>query len=114
MAQYMLFLRGGEASGVAMTPAQAEANRAPYMAWAGKLRREGKLISAKEVDGQHLVVHRPNGHVVTDGPFPETRETIGGYFLIQVNDAQEAIEIAQACPILDRGGQVDLHRIIEG
>lgn len=113
MAQFMLFLRGGQAGGVEMTPAQAEANRAPYAAWAGKLRTEGKLVSAEEVDGQHLVLHRNNGHVVTEGPFPETLETIGGYFLIRVEDEPDARAIAEACPILERGGKVYLHRIIE-
>lgn len=114
MAQYMLFLRGGEVTDGERTPEESEQIRSPYAAWAGKLHREGKLVSAEEVDGQHVTLRRPNGHVVTDGPFPETRETIGGYFLIKVEDEKEALEIAAACPILERGGQVDLHKIIEG
>jgi len=113
MAQFMLFLRGGEGSSTNLSPAEAEALRAPYSRWAGKLAQEGKLVNADEVDGSYFRLSRPNGHVVTEGPLPEARDGIGGYFLIRVESDQEALDIARACPILERGGVVDLHRIVE-
>jgi hypothetical protein len=113
MAQFMLFLRGGEGSSTNLSPAEAEALRAPYSRWAGKLAQESKLVNADEIDGQFYRLSRPNGHVVTEGPLPETTDGIGGYFLIRVDTEQEALDIAQVCPILDRGGVVELHRIVE-
>ena len=112
MSQFMLFLRGGEGSSSNLSPAEAEALRAPYAAWAGKLANEGKLVNADEVEGNFYRLSRPNGHVVTEGPLPEDPNGISGYFVIRVESKQEALAIAEACPILNNGGTVELHRII--
>jgi hypothetical protein len=50
---------------------------------------------------------------VVDGPYTETKEVIGGYFLIEAADESEAVEIAKACPGLTRGGVVEVRGIID-
>jgi hypothetical protein len=50
------------------------------------------------------VVRIRDGHtVVTDGPFAETKEILGGYFLVDCRDLDQAIEIAERVPVVDRG-----------
>src|SRR5207249_6083827 len=54
-----------------------------------------------EVPAQHLL--RLGEQVVTDGPFAETKEVLGGYFLADCNDLDQAIELAQRIPLVDKG-----------
>src|SRR5882672_10743362 len=69
---------------------------------AGKpLEREGKIVSGK------------NGRVVSDGPFAESKEAIGGYFLLNVNTLDEAVAIAKECPGLPYGAKVEVRPVME-
>ncbi len=49
---------------------------------------------------------------VTDGPFAETREVVGGYWMIQVNSKQEAVEWAKRCPAQD-GDVIEIRQVFE-
>ncbi|HWD20663.1 MAG TPA: YciI family protein, partial [Verrucomicrobiae bacterium] len=60
---------------------------------------EGKLVSGK------------GGRVVADGPFAESKEAIGGYFLLQVKSLDEAVAIAQDCPGLAHGVKVEVRPV---
>ena len=53
------------------------------------------------------------GHTVVDGPFVESKEAIGGYFLLHVENEEEAIEIAKECPGLEHGVQVEVRPVVE-
>src|SRR5262245_34935529 len=85
MAQYILFVRGGGGSSTELTPAESEALRAPYAAWAGKLGQEGRLVNADEVDENFYRLTRPNGRVVTEGPLTPEPNAIGGYFIFRAD-----------------------------
>lgn len=113
MGQYMLFVRGGENAGRTLTAEQAEAAREPYSLWAGNLHNEGKLVYADEIEERFFRLSRPKGDVVTEGPLPGTRDGVHGYFVFKAYSEQQALEIARACPILEHGGFVELHRIID-
>ena len=62
---------------------------------------EGKIISGA------------GGRFVTDGPFTESKEAIGGYFLICVDNLAEAIEIARQCPGLEHGAVVEIRPVAQ-
>jgi len=65
------------------------------------LPNQGKIVSGKK------------GHTVIDGPFVESKEAIGGYFLLHVSNEREAIEIAKHCPGLEHGVQVEVRPVVE-
>jgi hypothetical protein len=50
---------------------------------------------------------------MADGPFAESKEAIGGYFLLQVSDLEEAVEIAKECPALEHGVDVEVRQIVQ-
>ena len=55
-----------------------------------------------------------NGNLVTtDGPFAETKEALGGFYLLEAKDLDEAIDLARGIPNLPRGGAVELRPIME-
>jgi hypothetical protein len=59
------------------------------------------------------LVSGKKGQTVIDGPFVESKEAIGGYFLLHVKDEAEAIEIAKQCPGLDHGVEVEVRPVVE-
>ena len=112
MSQFMLFIRGGSETSENLSPEQIQQALERYRAWAQKLRAQGKLASAEKLkDNKGLILSTRNGQVVVDGPFAETKETIGGYFIIDAVDLDEAIEIAKESPAIQNGGIVELREI---
>ena len=73
-----------------------------YMTWADGLRQKGKLVGGEKLTAggvRHIKV-KDGKPVVTDGPYAEAKDVIGGYFVIEARDAAEAEAIAKDCPHL--------------
>src|SRR2546426_10236356 len=112
MAQFRLLMRGD--AEVKRSPQEMEGIVQEYMAWAGKLRAEGRMLGGDELSGDGKMIRGAGAEArVTDGPFVETKEAIGGYFLIEASNQAEAISIGKQCPGLKRGGAVELRQIVE-
>ncbi|WP_433533836.1 YciI family protein [Micromonospora sp. CA-249363] len=114
MAKYMLIMRGTDESNAAMMASIDEA-----MAATGRFIEEmlkaGVLLAAEGLDdpGQGVVVDfGGDAPVVTDGPYGETRELFGGYFLLDVASKQEAVEWARRVPAV-RGSKIEVRRVAE-
>jgi hypothetical protein len=54
-----------------------------------------------------------NGNSVTDGPYTEGKEVVGGYFVITARDLNEAVNISKECPGLEVGGSVQVRQIMK-
>jgi len=84
-----------------MTEAAAERHYQEYAAFTEDIKRNGHFISAnrlKPVDTA-ITLRVRNGQVtVTDGPFAETKEQFGGYYVIEARDLNEAIQVAAKIP----------------
>ncbi|MBC8096202.1 MAG: hypothetical protein H7Y43_10345, partial [Akkermansiaceae bacterium] len=81
-----------------------------WMAWFNGLKNEGTAIAGNPLEPQGKIVSGKN-RVVSDGPFAESKETIGGYFLLKVNTLDEAVTIAQQCPGLPYGIRVEVRPV---
>ena len=99
-------------------PATAEGRAAitqEYMAWADQLRAEGRHKAANKLTndaGKHLTF--TPGHVtVTDGPYAESKEVIGGYYIIGATDYAEACRVAEHSPHIKYGGRIEIREIHE-
>jgi hypothetical protein len=113
MATFMLLLRGGRESLGEYTPEQFQVMIQPYVDWSRKLREEGRLLHADELASGGKTIRANGSGFVIDGPYTETKEDIGGYFLIHAADEAEAIEIAKGCPNFSHGGFVELRQVNE-
>jgi hypothetical protein len=80
-------------------------------AWLEKLMASGKVKAGRALARRGAIVSGKNGRVVSDGPFTESKETIGGYFLLTVGSMAEAVAIAQQCPGLPHGVRVEVRPI---
>jgi hypothetical protein len=115
MARFMLFLRTDEATAASQTmaPEQMQDALQQYIAWSEALQRQGRLISADELAGGGRIVRSRGGQPVIDGPYAETKDAIGGYYLIEAASEDEAPEIAKSCPTLKYGGFVEVRGIVD-
>ncbi len=78
-----------------------------WEAWYGGLVETGKMVAASPLENEGRTVSGKN-KVVADGPFAESKETIGGFFMVNVGSMEEALEIAKACPALPYGLTVEV------
>jgi hypothetical protein len=81
--------------------------------WIQRLTAQGKVKPGRALDRKGAIVSGKNGRVVTDGPFAESKEAIGGYLLVDVETLDEAIAIAQSIPGLAYGGSIEVRPIAE-
>ncbi|HET9781145.1 MAG TPA: YciI family protein [Candidatus Dormibacteraeota bacterium] len=95
-----------------MTPEQVQASMGGAGEWFEKYSKAGKILGGEQLQGYRSVatVQSDNGRrVVTDGPFIESKEVIGGFALVDVKDRDEALEMAKAWP----AGPVEIWPAVE-
>ena len=80
-------------------------------AWIQRLTAQGKAKPGRALERRGAFVSGKNGKFVTDGPFAESKEAIGGYLLVDVETLDEAIAIAQSSPGLAYGGSIEVRPI---
>lgn len=105
MPKYMLLLHDNPGSFSGVSPEQMQKIIERYMVWGNRLREAGVIQGGhKLADEPGRVMRNRDGQVrVTDGPFSESKEILGGYYLIEAGSYEEAIERARDCPHLDYG-----------
>lgn len=107
----LVFRRDASTSDSPMSPEQIQAMMKPWQDWIGGLAAQNKLVSAgNRLESAGRVI-KPN-KVVTNGPFVEIKEALGGYTIIRANSLDEATELSKDCPILHVGGSVEVRCII--
>jgi hypothetical protein len=113
MNEFLLIFRQLE-SAVAPTPSpeQMQNNMKLWMDWLGGIAAQNKLVTnGNRLHDSAGSVIRP-GKVVTNGPYVEIKELIGGYSIIKAETLEEATELSKGCPILLVGGNVEVRQIV--
>jgi hypothetical protein len=113
--QYMLLIYGDENGGSGMSEAEQQAEMAKWFAYTEELRGAGVMKGgdALQPTATATSVRDDGGEaLVTDGPFAETKEQLGGYYLLDVADLDEAIRWAHKCPGA-KSGTIELRPILE-
>src|SRR5258706_15433748 len=102
-----VFLYRGETDMRKLSPQEAQQSMQKWMAWFKELERKGHLKSIGQPLERAGKVVGGKPKPVTDGPYAETKDVIGGYSLIEARDLDEAAELASARPPIRRGGPVE-------
>jgi hypothetical protein len=82
-------------------------------AWIERLTAQGKAKPGRALERRGAIVSGDNGRFVTDGPFAESKEAIGGYLVLNVETIDEAIAIARSSPSLAHGGSIEVRPVAE-
>src|SRR6266436_396536 len=98
MNDYLLLFRGGDMA--LSSPEESQAHMQRWMEWMGDLGKQGKFVGAQPLNKTGKQIKGSN-KVVTDGPFMEGKEMVGGYLICKANSYEEAVDIAKGCPILE-------------
>jgi hypothetical protein len=107
----LIFRRSYSGPESTMSPEQLQSMMKPWQDWIGSIAAQNKLVTAgNRLAGGGNVVKPDN--VVTNGPYVETKEAVGGYTIIKADSLEEATAISKGCPILTVGGSVEVRTII--
>ena len=109
---YMLLYRSGEWYNK-LSHAELQKLINQNKAWFEKLTAQGKAKPGRALERKGAIVSGVNGRIVTDGPFAESKEAIGGYLVLDVETIEEAIAIAQSSPGLAYGGSIEVRPLAE-
>lgn len=113
MKEYLLLFRGGAKNMSGNSPEEHQAHMQKWMQWMGTLTKEGKFVGAQPLNSTGKQV-TGNKKVVTDGPFMEGKEMVGGYLICKADSYDAAVEISKECPILEyEDGVVEVREIQE-
>jgi hypothetical protein len=104
--QYILLIYGDQSAMASASQDDRQAMTAEYMKFTEDLRSSGAMVAGdalKPATTAKTVTVRNGDRLITDGPFAETKETLGGYYLIQVDNLEQAIEWAEKVPTMVDG-----------
>jgi len=112
MKEFLLvFRRDFVAKEAQPSPEQLQSMMKPWQDWMGSLGAQNKLVdSGNRLSSDGRVV-KPN-NVITNGPYVEIKEAVGGYIIVRAKSIDEAAEIAKGCPILTIGGNVEVRTVV--
>lgn len=112
MPKYIYIFRGVDADKEGLSPAEIEEVMGRWSAWAGTFAARDAMLGGQRLETAGRVVG--NGGVVTDGPFAESKEYVGGFFIVECADLAEAAELAKDCPgLASKGSTVEVRQVSE-
>ena len=110
MEEYALIMRHEDGKKIA-SPEQMQTWMKQTMDWVGSIAAQNKYVSGTGLlfDDAKVVKHN---NIVTNGPFGDIKETIGGLIIVKANSVEEAVEFAKGCPVLQgEGNSMEVRRI---
>ena len=94
------------------TPERAQQNMQRWMAWMQELDAKGHLKDrGQPLERTGKVVR--GRKAVTDGPYTETKDLIGGFTIVEAQDIDQAVELSHGCPVFERGGSVEVRPVMK-
>ncbi|MDB5249789.1 MAG: transcription initiation protein [Segetibacter sp.] len=113
MEEFVLIMRHQDGSKIA-SPEQMQIWMKQTMDWIGGIAAQNKFVAGTGLLFDDAKVVRHNG-VVTNGPFGEIKETIGGYIIVKAESIDEAVEFAKGAPVLQgEGNTIEVRKIAKG
>jgi hypothetical protein len=115
MPHYMLISHHpmDEAPPADITPEMIQAIIEKYNNWTERLQGSGRLVGVNKLQGEPGRNIRGFGasQSVTDGPYAETKEIIGGYWIISAENYDEAVDLTRDCPSLEFGARMEVREV---
>jgi hypothetical protein len=108
MEKFIYLFRGGLDS--RLSPEAMQAHMQKWMVWMESLGKKGNLVGGEPLQPSGKQVSGKN-KAVTDGPFVEAKEMVGGYLIVNAKDIDEAVEISKGCPIFEMDGKLEVRPI---
>ena len=114
MSKFVYLFRASESDrNAAMgSPERAQQSMQRWMKWMSDLEAKGHLKDrGQPLERTGKVVREQQA--VTDGPYTEAKDLVGGYTIVEARDIDQAVELSRSCPILDGGGSVEVRPVMK-
>ncbi len=112
MKEFMMIFIGADYEELGLSPEQLQDRMGKWFAWTGKLSEQGIMKSGEALHTKSKRVSGPD-RTVSDGPFVESKELIGGYFIVEAKDPDDVVRLAQDFPDYDLGGTVEIREVMK-
>lgn len=111
MKEFMMIFIGADYQELGLSPEELQDRMGKWFAWGDKMGAQGILQGGKALVP---VIKRVVGkdRTVSDGPFAEGKEIVGGYYIVTAENADAVVEIAQDYPDYDLGGTVEIREVM--
>ena len=109
MAEFVYLFRGEGPSG---SPEQMQQHMQKWAAWMKELGEKGNFKGGQPLERTGKIV-KGKQKTVTDGPYAEAKDLVGGYLLVEAKDLAHAVELSRGCPILDVEGLVEVRPVMK-
>jgi hypothetical protein len=110
MSEFLYLYRGGEPTG---TPEQMQQTMQKWMAWLKELSAAGHVKDPGQPLDRTGKLVKGKQKTVTDGPYAESKDLVGGYTVITATDLNQAAELSRGCPVLENGGLVEVRPVMK-
>ncbi len=113
--RYLCLIYENEAAWEALSPAESDAIMSEYFQFTEDIRKNGKYLAGEALQptATATTIRVRNGKIsTTDGPFAETKEQLGGFYLIEAVDLNDAIQLASRIPSA-RMGSIEIRPVID-
>jgi hypothetical protein len=111
MSKFMLLIRGGGEDMAAMSPEEKQKYMEYWKTWMSGLAQKGKLVDGLPLsDAGKRIVGRDK--MISDGPYAEGKEIVGGYIIVNAKDMNEAVELSKGCPIFQTDGETEIREML--
>jgi len=109
MADFIYLFRGGSMEG---SPEQMQQQMQKWRIWIEELGKKGHHKSGEPLDRTGKVLSGKQ-RVVTDGPYAEAKDVVGGYLMVAAETLATAVELAKGCPVFESGGSVEVRPVMK-
>jgi len=107
----MMIFRMDKSNVKEQSPKEMQESISHWQNWIGGIAAQEKFISTNQLGFEAKVLNSDSS--ITDGPFAEIKEIVGGYIIVKANSLDEAVEMANGCPILFIGGTVEVRDVMQ-
>jgi len=111
MKEFMMIFLGADYDKLNMSAEDAQGQMQKWFNWINDLKAKGLYVEGRPLTPPAKTV-KGKKPVVTDGPFAETKELVGGYFIVKAKSLEEAAEMAKSCPDFELGGAVEVREVM--
>jgi hypothetical protein len=116
MEEFALIMRHEDGTKLA-SPEQMQVWMKQTMDWIGGIAAQNKFVNGTGLpfDDAKVVTTKNSKPVITNGPFGDIKETIGGFIIVKADSVEEALEFAKGCPVLQgEGNSMEIRKIAKG
>jgi hypothetical protein len=110
MSEFVYLYRGGETG---HSPERMQQTMQKWMTWLKELGEKGHIKDQGQPLERAGKLVKGKQKIVTDGPFAEAKDVVGGYTLIEARDLAQAVELSKGCPIFENDGAVEVRPVMK-